>query len=275
MHDIENYTEWKAESFDSYQEIIKIINTAILPLDNYNRALYRGHSTSSWELDTTLERYLKQKISLLEYHRLMIRVKPTIESYTQRKWKIDSQPNYNDDGLCLSINGYPFMAYLRHHGFPSPLLDWSISPYIGLFFAFCDVNPNTTENVAIYILHKSYGDNYQKGLRVLRFGPYISTHARHFSQQSRYTVCASYFDDGWKYMSHDAYFKSSQSVDYVNKVVMPARLRNEILNTLNMMNINKYTLFANEDGLIYMLAFNEIYGEHLHQNIWNEDSQLQ
>jgi len=28
------------------------------------------------------------------------------------------------------------MTRLRHHGFPSPLLDWPQSPYIAAFFAF-------------------------------------------------------------------------------------------------------------------------------------------
>ena len=36
---------------------------------------------------------------------------------------------------------YRYMAYLRHFGFPSPLLDWSRSPFVAAFFAFRDDPP--------------------------------------------------------------------------------------------------------------------------------------
>jgi hypothetical protein len=39
-------------------------------------------------------------------------------------------------GSTSCSSSYDFMTRLRHHGFPSPLLDWPQSPYTAAFFAF-------------------------------------------------------------------------------------------------------------------------------------------
>jgi hypothetical protein len=82
------------------------------------------------------------------------------------------------------------MAYLRHHGFPSPLLDWSSSPYVAAYFAFAEPVEDG-KNVAIYAYRErgdggfKIGGNDEPFIRQL--GPYVSGPKRHFAQRSQYT----------------------------------------------------------------------------------------
>lgn len=88
--------------------------------------------------------------------------------------------------------GYEYFAYLRHHGYPSPLLDWTASPYIAAFFAFRNVAP-TVDKVSVYVYLEyagfgKIGSNDAPSIKT--FGPYATIHSRHILQQSSYTICA-------------------------------------------------------------------------------------
>ncbi len=112
-----------------------------------SKPLFRGHKSSEWKLETTLERYLNRQVTVEQYNNYLLRIKPAIESYTGIKWELKNDVSLNEEFFNGPPN-YDFMAYARHHGFPSPLLDWSQSIYIALFFAFHNASPD--ERVAIY-----------------------------------------------------------------------------------------------------------------------------
>jgi hypothetical protein len=46
---------------------------------------FRGHSDASWPLETTLERCLGNEEKLINYFRLIYRVKNRIETFTDRR----------------------------------------------------------------------------------------------------------------------------------------------------------------------------------------------
>jgi hypothetical protein len=90
------------------------------------------------------------------------------------------------------VHQYRYMAYLRHFGFPSPLLDWSRSPFVATFFAFRDASvSDKPKKRSIYAYCES-----PKGVKggavgeptIHPIGPYVQTHQRHFRQRCDVSV---------------------------------------------------------------------------------------
>ena len=230
------------------------------PILHQGRPLYRGHADATWGLVTTLERYSDNVNSLLDYNRSLLRIKPAIESYTGKSWEVERDWKVEDPELLMSPPSYEFMVYARHHGFPSPLLDWSESPYIALYFAFAENSPSTDASVFAYV---STPEGFKSGSvsspKILQIGPYATTHARHFTQQAQYTICVQSIDGNLQYNPHESVFSSgNDSQDLLRKITLPSSMRVEVLRRLQLMNINAYSLFGSDESLMRMLAFKEI-----------------
>ena len=97
--------------------------------------LFRGLADPSWGLQTTLERYSAKEYTVRHYFETIRSVRPEVQSFIGNRWNFDPEFVQFPDGH-RTIEEYEFMIYLRHHGFPSPLLDWTRSPYVAAFFAF-------------------------------------------------------------------------------------------------------------------------------------------
>ena len=158
--------------------------------------------------------------------------------------------------------GYPFMGFLRHHGFPSPLLDWSKSPYVAAFFAFAEADL-TTDRVAIYVYQDRAGDgkfgsSTQPYIQSL--GPYAVVHRRHVMQQSQYTICLQHSQQDWYYVSHETAFNrpAHGAQDLLWKFTIPTSEKMKVLLRLDEHNLNAYSLFASDEALVSTLAFREL-----------------
>jgi hypothetical protein len=234
--------------------------------------LFRGQSDSSWPLTTTLERADCEGMSFEEYYRLTVhRVRPTVEALTGATWDV---PDYDlsmeqafrsDRELFTllrfpSVSFYRYMVYLRHHGFPSPLLDWTSSMHVAAFFAFRAIGKAETRSIYVYCERPIGIKGGAVGEPAMRpIGKYVRTHARHFRQQSDYTICAA-FDEkgpGWRFHPHDKVFWNRGKQDCVWKFDLPATQRVAILKSLDQYNLNAFSLFDSQETLLETMWLRE------------------
>lgn len=155
---------------------------------------------------------------------------------------------------------YEYLVYLRHHSFPSPLLDWTDSPYIGAFFAFDQAPPRDAEHVCVYAFLRSRLSHGSSDRHFFIVGPYIRTDQRHYLQQCRYSMCVRDNGDDFSFLSHDEVLtdkNSHQGILFEFRI--PVSERATALRKLELMNINPYSLFASEDALVRTIARREFY----------------
>jgi len=223
---------------------------------------FRGHAAACWKLETTLERYTERCYPTREYYDVMRTTSLAVESFTEKFWNLSDKYEIDESIPGLPL-GYEFMIYLRHHGFPSPLLDWTHSPYIAAFFSFRSKAPFENNDVAIYS-HLVYSWSPPSGMdcnkaRIDLLGPYVTAHKRHYTQQSWYTICRKPLGNKYVYCNHEeAIEENSTGQGLLRKYVIPRSERSKVLDKLFLMNINSYSLFGSEESLMETLAYREI-----------------
>ena len=131
--------------------------------------IYRGQRQASWGLVSSVHRtaLVQSIVSLKRYADYMLpQVLDALEAWTGRSWDLK-----NALGLA------EFLAYLQHNGFPTPLLDWTESPYIAAYFAFEGVNhfKPQAEDVAIFAFNqKAWTSSFKQTYDFADFAPHVS-----------------------------------------------------------------------------------------------------
>ncbi|MBN2182730.1 MAG: FRG domain-containing protein [Sedimentisphaerales bacterium] len=260
------------KTWEEFEKELEKLNTESEQLKSkesgyVSQILFRGQSDSTQPLDSTINR----EISCMEFSTYLEQIRNivnTISAYTDSDWNISEKiSSYLKEPLwnlykLLPENNFlkivEFMVYLRHHGFLSPLLDWSRSPYIAAFFAF---EKTDKENIAIFAFREycCHGKSFmQEDPHIIGIGPNLRTHKRHFLQQTEYTVCGKKKDKEFIFCSYEEVKspinESEQYQDVIRKYIIPSGEQNKVIKKLKLMNITKYSLFSTEDALIQSLS---------------------
>ena len=220
---------------------------------------FRGHSDADWKLETTLERFTKKSVDAEHYFKMLRDIRPAVISITGKNWDI---PEEFESARPRPL-GYEFMIYLRHHGFPSPLLDWTRSPYVAAFFAFRSQEKPESDKVAIYsyVEHFYYTEFSDPGApTIYGLGPYAVTHKRHYAQQCEYSICQKRTNGRYAYSSHETAVSADSNLGQglVTKYTLPVSEREKVLKQLHRMNVTAFSLFGSEESLMETLAYQEI-----------------
>lgn len=107
-----------------------------------NNYIYRGHSNSAWRLESNLERMLGANWGR--------ELAQKTENYSldvfQSKFHI-----YNNSEK-QPYSKLAWLAMMQHYGVPTRLLDFTTSPYIALYFALENYNPENNQNLSVHAL---------------------------------------------------------------------------------------------------------------------------
>lgn len=260
-----------SEFVHRYMQEFPGAEVAAYQLSAKSPVLFRGVCNVDWKLETTLERYGQNECKVADYMEFVARCIPEYASYNGRSLMNDQYSMHYTNWFRLSKDRkmLNLLVELRHYGFPSPLLDWTRSPYVAAYFAFNKaLGPLSGINaVAIYALQCDTGEGisgWAGEANIHEVGDYFETADRHHIQQASYTVCYSSdkAEDEHKdvFRSHEEGLESSD--DDQNKLIkflLPMDIRHEVLEELQLMNINSFTLFRNPEGLCEYLAQRHIY----------------
>ena len=207
------------------------------------RYLFRGQR-KPWRLRTSfhrkgradLSRFLSEDIQALHRH---------LSARTRHVFN-----------LGIPVENGAFFNLVQHHGYPTPLLDWTYSPYVAAFFAYRDISKEKAgtakpeDKVRIHVFDQARWrvdwnqlftlDN--AGLH-LSIGEFMAIeNERMIPQQAASTV--TNVDD------IESYIKSKESPDktYLSAIDLPVRDRNKVVEELRYMGITAGALFPGLDG---------------------------
>lgn len=210
---------------------------------------FRGQRKPEWKLQTSFHRCSELTgISLNDYMKVII---PEVH------YQVSSSEGAVADLRDIWQLG-SFLARLQHHGFPTPLLDWTLSPYIAAFFAFKDIDPYRPDTdyvtINIFDMGKWAGryaqtvDFFSPSFFVSGFRPLATNNHRMIRQMA--VTTATNIPDLAKYLL-------AQPDHYLYQIQLPSSERHSVMSELALMGITSMTMFPDFDGVCSFLK--EVY----------------
>lgn len=199
----------------------------------------RGQANSTWSLVTRFHRG-PNGLTLQEFSSFMPELADMIGTLERREIEINTPDRLGS-----------FIAYLQHHGFPTPILDFSSSPYIAAFFAFCDLQALTSEYASVYIFDfLKWRAHWKETFEIGATNPHVTVlkpkslgNSRQLNQQGYY-LFTNLHDVEAHIVAHEGLRKEI----YLKKYELSSNERNYVLADLDSMGINYYSLFGTTDS---------------------------
>lgn len=158
--------------------------------------------------------------------------------------------------LSIAEQNGAFFNLVQHHGYPTPLLDWTYSPYVGAFFAYQHVRNSealkatTNDKVRIFMFDQmQWRATYNQIPKVTSCPPHFSIqefiaidNERLIPQQSISSI--TNIDD------IETYLRSRETAErrYLQVIDLPLEERPHVMLELSVMGITAGSLFPGLDG---------------------------
>jgi FRG domain len=204
--------------------------------------MFRGQENSTWRLRTLFHR--TGRANLLRYiHQDLPALRKNLSHLTAHVFDFDKPIEYG-----------AFVSLAQHHGYPTPLLDWTFSPYVAAYFAFNDLKTSQiseNQNVRILVFHnQSWTDDFPQYQMLAVAEPHFSilealalNNPRMVPQQALASVT--------NISDIESYIKKCEQKSgktYLQAIDLPASSRNNVFDELRLMGITAGSLFPGLDG---------------------------
>ena len=211
---------------------IRSVNDIFEFFKRYRKSTYwkfRGHSREDWKLIPSAGRAPFRNISDMElFNSWKVRAVAYLEHY-----------NYSD---------WDLLAIAQHNGLPTRLLDWSSNPLIAIFFTF--INDGDADG-AIYAHYTKFKIDESTHPP---FTPKIKKNMRYRPRavSNRIVNQFGYFT---YHVNPSREMTSSNTYGEIEKIIIPAKIKQEAVFALNQFGINYLTIYPDLEGLSRQLSW--------------------
>ncbi|EIO4564279.1 FRG domain-containing protein [Vibrio parahaemolyticus] len=238
-------------------------------LDDYS-FIYRGQRCASWSLLSTYDRFYLELAEAVnnhnpedgivfdEDHYILRFLEPFQELPTRNKLlglhleKFKSLCTGRRVAYFKELSDNQWWALGQHFGLKTPLLDWSFSPYVALYFALTESNISKEEQHSVWVLstdNLSKVEKYNKLDLINIVKDAESDENDRLLTQSglfSFSVSGQCIEQVASGLSYDETLKP-----FLYKIIIPNSFRDEFLRHLEYMNIHSNSLFPDIIGSAY------------------------